>query len=260
MVMPSVDLFCLRWGPLVQFPWPTRLREVLTIMLSLLKGFNFLHEHNITHRDINQGNFLVNHFGDDLDLWDNKVRIDLRSRESFSYVIFDFDNSIKLPSALARTQCRLPYQESWGTFNDIADTHQGEYDFNPFVLDVGALGVALDRSFQHFTASEALAFFEEMVSQLSDVELDQPIEPKDFNNPQDLDEYNRWAHGTPKFARRWAHYREPPIPWTTSLLRRICCTSWGCHTVSWIRWFLSRLSFFFLRVLSHPSGLKPMNP
>lgn len=91
---------------------------------------------------------MVNHFGDDLDLWDNKVRIDLRSRESFSYVIFDFDNSIKLPSALARTQCRLPYQESWGTFNDIADTHQGEYDFNPFVLDVGALGVALDRSFQ----------------------------------------------------------------------------------------------------------------
>ncbi|PPQ74159.1 hypothetical protein CVT25_012752, partial [Psilocybe cyanescens] len=230
-----------RWGPFIQSPWPRKLQEVLNIMLSLLKGLNFLHEHGITHRDFNGGNFLVDHFSDDRRLSNNKLRIDLRSRDCLSYAIFDFDHSIKLPSGVDRAQYRLPYYESWGTINVVADTEQGEYDFNPFIFDVGALGVSFCHSYQYltyrvpmfapfldrlttrnlafrFTASEALSFFEEMVSQLSEAELDQPIESKDLNGTQDYDKYNRWAHVTPEFARKWSHYREPPIPWTTFLL------------------------------------------
>ncbi|PPQ86327.1 LOW QUALITY PROTEIN: hypothetical protein CVT25_005628 [Psilocybe cyanescens] len=270
-----------RWGTVVQFPWPKTLREVLTIMLSLIKGLKFLHGHNITHRDLTEGNFLVNHFGDDCWVFDNKLRIDLRSRDRLCYAIFDFDHAIKLPSGVDRTKYRLPYHRSWGTINVIGDTAQGEYDFNPFVFDVGALGVHLSFSYQYltprvpmfapfldrlttrnlafrFTASEALSFCEDIVSQLSEAELDDAIERRNFSIPPD--NYNRWAHVTPEFAHKWAHYREPPIPWTTLLLRRVCRTYWGCHTVPWIRRFLSRLFFFLYRLLPHSGGLKLKNP
>lgn len=74
--------------------------------------------------------------------------MDLRSQNRLLYAIYDFDHSIKLPPGVDRTQFRLPYHKSWGTINVVADTKQGEYDFNPFVFDVGALGVSLCHSYQ----------------------------------------------------------------------------------------------------------------
>ncbi|PPQ69706.1 hypothetical protein CVT25_012969 [Psilocybe cyanescens] len=94
-----------------------------------------------------------------------------------------------------RTQYRLPYYESWGTINVVTDTAQGEHDFNPFVVDVGALGWLFCVKFQHlsweilafapfldkltirklesrFTADGTLLFFEEIMLQFSVAELD----------------------------------------------------------------------------------------
>ncbi|PPQ88398.1 hypothetical protein CVT25_011277 [Psilocybe cyanescens] len=271
-----------RWGGSVEFPWPERLREVLIIMLSKLKALSFLHEHNITHRDINDSNFLVNHIGDECDIRYNKARVDLRSRDCLSYAIFDFDHSIKLPPSVNRTHFRLPYHRSWGTINVIPDTRQGEYDFNPFVFDVGALGVAFCRTYQYltphipmfapfldrlttrnlafrFTASEALVFLREMLSQLSAADLDREIGPDDLKIYIPYDKYNRWEHVTPEFARKWAHYKEPPTPWTTTLLRRVCGTCWGCHTVPWIRRSSSRSSSFLRHKLRRAGVSKLTN-
>ncbi|PPQ82692.1 hypothetical protein CVT25_009422 [Psilocybe cyanescens] len=262
-----------RWGTLVETPFPQRLRGAMTMIHSMLKGLNFLHKHNIAHRDIKAGNFLVNHFGDDYRLSGSTVRDDLRSKGLLSYALFDFDHSVMLPPEGDRTQYRLPYYESWGTINVVTDTAQGEHDFNPFVFDVGALGRLFCVRFQHlsreipifapfldklttrklesrFTAAEALHFFEEVMLQSLKTELDRPIDPED---PTMLGypyyEYDRWATVPSDFAKKWAHCREPLLPWTIRLLRKICRTSWGCHNVPRIRLFFFR-SFVFLRRLT----------
>ena len=92
-------------------------------------------------QDVKFANVAVNHFGDATATECSLMRPSLRAQRLLSYAIFDFDYSIMLPPGADRTSYRLPYQRSWGTFNTTMDTAQGEFDFNPFVLDVGALGV-----------------------------------------------------------------------------------------------------------------------
>lgn len=55
---------------------------------------------------------------------------------SLSYAMFDFNISILVPLY------RLPYQMSfWATYHSPNDTSQGEFDYDPFVYDVGTMGV-----------------------------------------------------------------------------------------------------------------------
>lgn len=88
-----------------------------------------------------------------------------------------------------------------------------------------------------FTAPEALQFFEKMYSQLTEAELqqavfgDQPIYSPLYYT------YDRWASVPSDFAKKWASYREPPIPLTTKVLRRLCERGWIFHIVANIRWF-----------------------
>lgn len=44
---------------------------------------------------------------------------------------------------LPSRDARLPYRLSWGTFNLTGDTDAGEFDYNPFAMDVGAVGMTL---------------------------------------------------------------------------------------------------------------------
>ncbi|KDR82381.1 hypothetical protein GALMADRAFT_151521 [Galerina marginata CBS 339.88] len=256
-----------RWGTAVITPMFSEVRQVLHFIRSTLKALVFLHENNICHGDIKAGNILVNHFGDQGISHYFDMRYELRSRDCIHYAMFDFDFSIMLPPGIDRTKYRLPYHKSWGTFNTTMDTAQGEIDFNPFVLDVGSLGVMLSSYFRYFsgtlpllaplldkmttrnlhsrfTASEALHFLEDMYSQLTPAELS-----AEFLREADIDrdylryyEYDTWKHVPPEFAAKWAAYREPPIPWTTTILRKLCQNTWIYHIVLRVRWFLSRLS------------------
>ncbi|KDR82383.1 hypothetical protein GALMADRAFT_237664 [Galerina marginata CBS 339.88] len=267
----SIDGFCFavmpRWGTFVAFPKIHKTRDALHFIHSTLKALAFLHGRNICHGDIKGSNMLVNHFSDEGFLDNIDRRHELRSRGSIFYAVFDFDYSTMLPHGLDRTMYRLPYYRSWGSFNPTMDTAQGELDFNPFVLDVGSLGVMLSVRFQRFTrslpllaplldkmttrhlhdrftASEALQFFEEMRSQLTADEIAGDFIPEQGNS---LDqylyfEYDKWKHVPPKFATKWASYREPPVPWTTKILRRLCENTWVYYTVVYIRWFFFQLA------------------
>ena len=94
-------------------------------------------------------NTLVNHFSDDMSMCINLVRGKLRSEGRLIYAMFDFNASIMLPPTAKKEDFRLPYYESWvGTFSFPCDTQQGEFDYNPFVYDVGVLGLELRRSFK----------------------------------------------------------------------------------------------------------------
>ncbi|KAF8909768.1 hypothetical protein CPB84DRAFT_1765442 [Gymnopilus junonius] len=253
-----------RWGSAIHLPLVNRARDVLHIIRCMLKALAFLHENNISHGDVNQSNVLVNHFSDSEVLEQNLVRANLRSQGLLLYALFDFDFSVMLPLEGDRTKYRLPYVRSWGTFNCTMDTAQGEFDYNPFVMDVGTMGVRFCKHYQHltgeipmlaplldrmttrnlqrrFTAFEALHFFEAMYSQLTEDDLGQLVETRFEFMELDLlyDEYDRWKRVPKAFAEKWDAYREPPIPWTTKTLRAICRKPWMCHVVPWIRWTFS---------------------
>lgn len=91
-------------------------------------------------QDIKLANVAINHFADSTSFQGNNVRPALRAKRLVSYALFDFDYSIMLSPEMDRVAYRLPYQRSWGSFNLTMDTAQGEFDFNPFVLDVGTMG------------------------------------------------------------------------------------------------------------------------
>ncbi|PPQ83767.1 hypothetical protein CVT25_000116 [Psilocybe cyanescens] len=224
-------------------------------------GLSYLHDHNIAHGDINDTNVLVNHFSD-MYLLDDR-RTDLRSSKSLSYALFDFDFSTILAPEANKKEFRLPYRRSWGTFNVSYDTAAGEYDYNPFVFDVGAMGVSLCSWHQHlakdlpllaplldmmttwdldcrFTASEALRFFEERLSEV-------PEEDLQINVSNDIPgEYymicNRWENIPPDFAERWKAYKTPPIPWHLKTLRFINEHSINYNIIPQTRLFFFRLS------------------
>ncbi|KAF8909770.1 kinase-like domain-containing protein [Gymnopilus junonius] len=272
-ILPVLDLIPIdgfwfvvmpRWGSDIHLPWINNAGDVVDIIYSMLKALAFLHDHNISHGDLNMENVLVNHFSDYSLLEDNQFRADLRSKKMLSYAIFDFDFSTMLAPEADKKKCRLPYRRSWGTFNFTNDTTQGEFDFNPFVLDIGALGVRLCWAYQHmtgeipllaplldrmttrdlqrrFTASEALGFFEDMYSQMTQTELARWVDSRGRGGLP-YDQYDRWQRVPADFAKQWAIYKEPPIPWTTKVLRAICGIPWICHVVPWFRWFFFKLS------------------
>ncbi|KAF8880445.1 kinase-like domain-containing protein [Gymnopilus junonius] len=279
-VVPILDLLPIegfwfavmpRWGGSVRHPQANTILDVLDIVHAMLKGLSFLHKRNITHGDINDENVLVNHFCDSRIEGQCSVRWDLRSRRQLSYALFDFDFSMMFPPDMDRTHCRLSYDKSWGTFCMVHDTAQGEFDYDPFIFDVGNMGVVFCDLCQHltpaapflaplldrmttrdlerrFTAYEALRFFEEMFSQMSETQLKTPYWVKESEVYLPFDEYDRWKDLPSDFVNKWSSYREPPIPLLTKFLRWLCGPEWAHHVIAYIRWFAYSL-------VSMPTGV-----
>ncbi|KIJ39034.1 hypothetical protein M422DRAFT_49763 [Sphaerobolus stellatus SS14] len=133
-----------RWGEGPLRPDFSSIGEILHYIHCLLKAVNFLHLNFIVHRDIKPGNTLVNHFGAYL-VGDNEKRRNLRSSGKLTYALYDFDLSLMLPSTSSQDECRLP---AWRSFEIITiespyDTRQAEMDYNPFVFEMGCLGIML---------------------------------------------------------------------------------------------------------------------
>ncbi|XP_006462233.1 hypothetical protein AGABI2DRAFT_119092 [Agaricus bisporus var. bisporus H97] len=292
-LFPILDIlwngaFCFaimpRWGGVVHLPTGGPTRNVIHLMHSLLKALVFLHEHNILHRDIKFDNILVSHFADDAKLYgDSPVRQRLRYSNQLNYCLFDFDISMMLPADTDRARCRFPYKLSWdGTGWQPRDTSQGEFDYNPFAYDVGTLGRVLCTEYQHltpqipmlapfldrmvtrnipmrFNAMQALQFFEVLV-----VDIPGKVMDLEYASGPDAgyDTCDRWEGLPPDFIKKWEDYREPPIPFSTSVLRWICSFDRMCYIVPPVRHFFfriasipSRISLFLRNLwsLPHPS-------
>ena len=89
---------------------------------------------------------------------------------------------------------------------------------------------------RRFTASEALRFFEENISQMSALELEAPLEEDHSGGHLDYDQYDRWKELPLDLQKQWAMYREPPIPRTTLFLRWLCRPLWVYRIVAYVRW------------------------
>ncbi|EKM77482.1 hypothetical protein AGABI1DRAFT_108013 [Agaricus bisporus var. burnettii JB137-S8] len=141
-----------------------------------------------------------------------------------------------------RARCRLSYKLAWdGSGYQPHDTMQGEIDYNPFAYDVGMLGRVLCMRFQHlapqipmlapfldkmvtrniplrFNAAQALQFFEAFLPEISEEVLNSVYHEK--TKASDY-EWDRWEGLPPDFIKKWESYREPPVPFSTIVLRWI---------------------------------------
>ncbi|PPQ86316.1 hypothetical protein CVT25_005617 [Psilocybe cyanescens] len=262
-----------RWGIAIMYPPLYYMHEAVTIIHSLLKGLTYLHEHNIVHHDISPKNILVNHFAYDEDrtLPEHNTRGDLRSRNRLLYAMFDFDISIMLPLKEDRKAFRLPYYELWGNYNTITDTDAGEFDYSPFVFDVGAMGALICNRFQHasldlpmlaplldrmttwdldrrFTASEALQFFEERKSELTEEQLQADLYEAQIRFR--YDNYDRWEGLPLDFVEKWKAYRTAPLPWHLRFLRRLRQLPYFYYVMPITRRFFYRLSILPRRLFT----------
>ncbi|KAH9477431.1 hypothetical protein JR316_0009644 [Psilocybe cubensis] len=251
-VIPVLDLLPIegfwlavmpRWGIGIYQPNPRYVYEIVDIIYSRLKSLAYLHDNNISHGDIRDANVVVNHFADSRLLPRGyHRRSKLRTERRLLYALIDFDFSVMLAPDADRTKFRLPYQRFLGTNNVSNDTAAGEHDYSPFVGDVGALGVSLCFEYQcrtkylpvlaplldmmttwdlkrRFTAAEALKFFEQSLSEMTQKELE--VEISGSIHYENYSTYNRWQQMHPALMEKWKVYRTPPIPWHLKTLRAI---------------------------------------
>ncbi|EKM82205.1 hypothetical protein AGABI1DRAFT_26052, partial [Agaricus bisporus var. burnettii JB137-S8] len=70
-----------------------------------------------------------------------------------------------------------------------------------------------------FNAVEALQFFEALVADTPGkvMNLEYPSSPGAM-----FDTWDRWEGLPPDFTKKWEDYREPPMPFSTCVLRWIC--------------------------------------
>ncbi|GJJ07970.1 hypothetical protein Clacol_002177 [Clathrus columnatus] len=224
-----------RWGDNPCFPDSGSIGNVLHYIHCLLKAIHFLHSNSIVHRDLKEDNTLVNHFGAYRCNKKNMMRPKLRTAGQLTYVLFDFDLSLMLPSPA----CRLPSSRSVEIFSIVwpYDTSHGELDYDPYKFEMGCLGIILCQKFQpsqhcipaipflaplfdrlitdqlelRFTSYEALRFFEEMCAKLDpkQLSLEAPVDTASAYPPWEPGEYDRWEGLPSDFVQEWEHFKAP---------------------------------------------------
>ncbi|KAH9855109.1 hypothetical protein C2E23DRAFT_724790, partial [Lenzites betulinus] len=227
------------------------IREIFTFIRCTLKGLSFLHDIRIAHRDIDDTNIAANWYCYDMKHRDHRLARILEHYRSPDavYALFDFDLSLQLPPETSLKECRRPAEEAWigKLYYHPRDVTQGEWEYNPFALDVACLGNIFLFSFaeavavvpllaplfgrmtfpsidSRFIAEEALTFFREIEAGLDPDVLDSKVVLKDSEAVlDDPDLY--WARLSPEFQRHWRSHRPIPPSRTMRLLR------WAMHRV-----------------------------
>ena len=108
------------------------------------------------------------------------------------------------------------------------------------------LAPLFDRMLTHdlkrrFTADEALEFFQNEYSELTEQQLNRLTYPHPYEEGSGFD---CWDRIPPHLAEKWACHRTPPVPPSYPVLRWICKKRPMEHVVPWIRWLLFSLVTF----------------
>ncbi|CAK5281357.1 unnamed protein product [Mycena citricolor] len=217
-----------RWdeGVVSRNLWPKTVRQTLDLFEDLLSGLSFLHEHRIVHRDIGGFfNILINHLACRHYKHDIPSRRAMLANNQIKTALFDYN---------------LFY---YGKPTPPVDICLGEYQFNPFALDVYSLGSDFKALFHHFTpiapllapvidgmvhwraasrltASEALKLLRSMRQEYDSEVGDLPTPARDHSHGRR--KIDLWHDLPPKFVKRWKHLRTPPQPMIRHLMARLC--------------------------------------
>ena len=97
---------------------------------------------------------------------------------------------------------------------------------------------------RRFTAEEALEFFQNEYSELTEEQLG-------CRTYYDIDRssFDCWDRIPPHLAVKWACHRTPPVPPSYPVLRWLCKRRPMEHVLPWIRWLIFSLVTFPRRVL-----------
>lgn len=203
--------------------------------------------------------------------------------------MIDFDLAKMLPGDMKREDCRLPSYESFVGSYGPADTSQGEFEYNPFVYDVGSLGVMFCDEYQvssrfqglinanvgwqhytkdipllapfldrmvtknlqrRFTAAEGLRFVERIILESKESQLS----TSEYRDPEyglfTFETYDRWKSLPADFQMKWSAYREPVgIPFSSKILRAIVASVWLPE------FLIPKIRKMTFKVLSIPRGI-----
>jgi hypothetical protein len=97
---------------------------------------------------------------------------------------------------------------------------------------------------RRFTADEALEFFQNEYSELTEEQLNHLVAPNRGGS-----RFNCWDRIPPHLAVKWACHRTAPVPLSYPVLRWLCRRRPMEHVVPWIRWLLFSLVTFPRRIL-----------
>jgi hypothetical protein len=96
-----------------------------------------------------------------------------------------------------------------------------------------------------FNAVEALQFFETILTKIPEDVMNLVYPEKSVVSDY---EWDRWEGLPPDFIEKWKSYREPPLPFSTSVLRWICSFRQMPYIVPVVRLFLFRLTLVPSRI------------
>ncbi|KJA15148.1 hypothetical protein HYPSUDRAFT_194631 [Hypholoma sublateritium FD-334 SS-4] len=229
--------------------------EVFDIIESCLNGLVFLHQHRIFHRDIRTENILINHLQNDsfIDCRNGQHRASMSQEKCLRYALNDFNVSLIFPQQISLEDFRISsYLASWGIDDRPYGVLEGELEFNPFLYDVGCLGIFFCEEFQHLSgympfyflaplldgmvtadldkrlsAVEALSFFKTEKEKLTEDELNLQVDTAVSGEARVhyWRTYDRWAHVPPEFKKRWKHYQMTKPSWFGKFIRRVIQSS-----------------------------------
>ncbi|CAK5264817.1 unnamed protein product, partial [Mycena citricolor] len=258
-LVPVLDLFPFcghwlavtpRWGDDARAPWPSTIGQALDLLEDALSGLAYLHERRIVHRDISFSNMLTNHipsqrFSDVSDA----MRSRLRNQRVLTLGLFDYNLSLVFPRDTPLELARSSYEDYFlGAWKPHLDVGHGEYQYNPFAVDVLGVGYIIGRGFQHMTpvapilapvidglvhwhppsrltAAAALDLLRTLKAEYGPgiVNLAAPtFQSMGYDELPLLEEFDRWKGLPEEFIARWKHLRTPPVPFHRRLLHFLC--------------------------------------
>ncbi|KAH9944555.1 uncharacterized protein BXZ73DRAFT_39441 [Epithele typhae] len=254
-----------RWGTVNWFYDIDTPREFLRFAGCLLRALEFLHSRRIAHRDIIPQNMLSDSYTLDSDK--QLVVANIQERRSQGDIdnitaLMDLGAAFVFPRGKPLAECILLSSEAIGNRMFAPDDlERGAPYHNPFSYDVGMLGNILRYHFWHmasavpslaplfdrmttyviherFTAEEALRFFKDTTTQVSDEALNTKFLTPETEARRISTGDVYWSRLSPQDQEFWKRYRTPPEAWWIPLVRWLLQFHWPGTLFFSIRWWL----------------------
>jgi len=199
----------------------------------------------------------------------NTARPEVEENGELLFALFAFELALLLNENETSGNIWLPIDmaNAMFTLDPPFEVRYAYAVFDPFKYDVACLGIHFSEAFWHavplvpllaplmdqmvtsniqrrFTAAEALAFVEDIQSQLTPLQNSHPLPTK--GDPQIWFEIDKWTGLSDDFISKWSSFREDFYPPSKRILNWILQSETGYQFIFWCRYLslsISRIPF-----------------